>query len=288
MDLEFLPVKLREKTDMCRSERLSELRVRAGFPLIGYIDGVKVYFSENGATLDRKGAVFCDENDVAYIINSVTERSLYAFNERIKQGYLTTKSGVRIGIAGECVSDGGQVLTIKNIRSLNIRIPHEVKNCSKMIFDKLFNAGIKNTLIISPPSKGKTTILKDLARKLNDCVSVPILIIDERGEFESVTGENIDTIKFSDKFYALNYAIRSMAPHIVITDELQKKEDWKSAENAVHGGIKIIASCHGQDIADLKSKEYFKENVFERYVVLDAEKSAGTVKGIYKADFCII
>lgn len=288
VNFDFLPLKFRRAVEKCKSEGLSELRVRTGFPLIGYIYGVKAYFSDNGETLDRTKAIICDDKDISDIIVNVTEHSLYAFNDRLKQGYLTTKTGVRIGVAGECVSDCGQVVTIKNVSSLNVRIPHEIKDCSKKIFDRLFLSGIKSTLIVSAPSKGKTTILKDLARKLDEFYALPILVIDERGEFESVFGENIDKIRFSDKFYALNYAIRSMSPHIVITDELQTREDWKSAENAVNGGIKIIASCHGKDKEDLKHKEFFNENVFERYVFLDADKKAGTVKCVCDSEFNIL
>ena len=53
---------------------------------------------------------------------------------------------------------------------------------------------------------------------------------------------------------------------------------------AAFSGVKIIASCHGKDITDLQNKDFFIKNVFERYVVLDAQKSAGTVKGFYDCD----
>ena len=94
-----------------------------------------------------------------------------------------------------------------------------------------------------------------------------------------------DSIKYSDKNYAFNIGIRSMSPQIVITDELQTEKDWNCVERAVTDGVKIIASCHGNCIDDIKNKPYFNRNFFERYVVLDGEKSAGTVKGIFDMDF---
>lgn len=288
ISLSFLPQKIcaaLKKTDF---DSLSELRLRTGYKIFGIFNGKKNYITENGTSLNKTEAFTCSETDIKEIVNNVTERSLYAFNDRLKQGFLTTKDGVRIGICGDCVFEKNNILTIKKFSSLNVRIPHEIKNCSEKIYNKLFLKEVFNTLIISPPSKGKTTILKDLARKFNDYTDFSVLIIDERGEFYGVTGENIDVMKYSDKDYALSCGVRSMSPDIVITDELQTENDWKSAEHASTDGIKIIASCHGRSIEDIKNKEFFNNKVFERYVLLDAVKPSGTLKGIYDMDFKLL
>ena len=288
LNLNFLSEHLKSAIGKTDLKALSEIRLRIGFPIFGVFNGKKAYISESGPTLNKSNAIICSGQDVFKCIELTTEKSLYAFNDRLKQGFLTTKDGVRIGVAGDCVLEGDKIITIKNISSLNIRIPHEIKDCSQKIYNKLFLNEIYNTLIVSPPSKGKTTILKDLARKFNTYTDYSIMIIDERGEFANVSGENIDLIRFSNKFYALNYGIRSMSPQIVITDELQSKDDWQSANTAAFSGVKIIASCHGKDITDLQHKDFFIKNVFERYVVLDANKSAGTVKGFYDCDLNVI
>lgn len=288
VNLNFLPPKIYNALNKTDTDTLSELRLRTGFPIFGIFNGKKLYLAEDGATLDKNRSIICGQDVVSDTIGSATERSLYAFNDRLKQGFITTRDGVRIGVAGECVFDNDKIITIKKISSLNIRVPHEIKNCSSVIFRKLFLKTIYNTLIISPPAKGKTTLLKDLARKFNDNTDYSVLVIDERGEFNSVSGENIDVIKYSNKIYALSYAIRSMSPQIVITDELQSKDDWKTAEQAAYSGVKIIASCHGKDTTDLRSKDFFNKNVFDRYVVIDADKPAGIIKGIYDKDFNVI
>ena len=288
LNLNFLSEPLKSAVAKTDVKALSEIRLRVGFPIFGVFNGKKIYISENGLTLNKSDAITCTGQDVSKCIEYATEKSLYAFNDRLKQGFLTTKDGVRIGVAGDCVVEDDKIITVKNISSLNIRIPHEIKDCSQKIYNKLFLNDVFNTLIVSPPSKGKTTILKDLARKFNAYTDQSIMIIDERGEFANVSGENIDAIKFSNKFYALNYGIRSMSPRIVITDELQSKDDWQSAKTAAFSGVKIIASCHGKDISDLKNKDFFIKNVFERYVVLDANRPAGTVKDFYDSDLNII
>ena len=286
--LDFLPLRLEHAVKNTETDVLSELRLRIGFPVFGIYNGVKAYLTDEGATLDKSSAIICGQGDITETINNATERSLYAFNDRLKQGFITTTDGVRIGVAGECVFDNDKIITIKKISSLNIRIPHEIKGCASTVYNKIFLKNLYNTLLISPPAKGKTTILKDLARKFNAEKDYSVLIIDERGEFNGINGENIDVIKYSNKIYALSYAIRSMSPQIVITDELQSKSDWESAAQAAADGIKIIASCHGRNVNDLLHKVFFVKNVFERYVVIDADKPAGTIKNIYDKDFNVI
>lgn len=285
MNFEFLPSRIR--TAICDNDisSLSEMRLRIGFPIFCVNNGKTYYFKDGKMVTGFRFSEVCTKSDITEIIEKVTEKSLYAFHERIKQGYLTTKDGIRIGLAGECVVDKGSVLTIREISSLNIRVPHEISGCSDLIYEKIFKEDIFNTLIVSPPSKGKTTILKDLIRKFDQNKGKQILVIDERGEFCSIRGKNIDAVKFCDKNFALKYALRSMSPEVVFTDELQTENDWKCAKNAVFGGVKLIASCHGKNIEDLKNKEFFDKNVFERYVFLDENKSAGTLKSIYNGDF---
>ena len=288
VNLSFLPQKIQDSLKAVDLSDCSEIRLRANYPVFLLKKGKKLYLKDGGTTLDKLKAITCTYSDLSETVLNITERSLYAFNDKLKKGFLTTKDGVRIGLCGECVFDNGNIVTIKKFTSLNVRIPHEIKDCSLEIYRKIFSNGIFNTLIISPPAKGKTTILKDLAQKLNDNTDKSILIIDERGEFGGVVGENIDLIRYSDKGFAFNIGVRSMSPNIVITDELRDEKDWHSVENAATDGINIIASCHGRSIEDVKNKPFFSKNVFQRYVVLDDKLSAGTVKVILDKDFFAI
>ncbi len=285
MDFDFMP--LRYRTSLSNNiEIFYEVRLRKDFPVkVKCLHGLK-YLTYNGISDFANNAIICNEDDIKQIISSVTEHSLYAHNDRIKQGFLITKDGIRIGLAGECVFDNNNIITVKNFTSLNIRIPHEVKGCSDKIFPIITKKkGVFNTLIISPAMLGKTTILKDLARKLSKQNIGNILIIDERGEFCKIREENVDIISFSDKLYAFDFGLRSMSPNIVITDELSSKLDWEYVEKASRSGVNIIASCHALSINDVKRKKFFNEKVFERYVVI---KDIGEIENIYDEAFNII
>ncbi len=279
--LSFLPSKIRLFLNEFDLSKIYEIRMRTGYK-------IKIKYADSIINL-ANGQVICDKNDIIDTIKNITENSLYAFNESLKKGFLTTRYGVRVGVAGECVYDNGQIITIKNISSLNIRVPHFINDCSKNFFEYIYNERIKNSLIISPPFYGKTTILKDLILKINLLDKYNILIVDERNEFCALKGENIDSIKYCNKNYAFSYGIRSMAPDVIITDELTSKEDWKAIENAIYSGVKVIASCHGDDVFHVKNKDVFINGLFERYVVLDSENGqAGIIKKIYNGDLSLL
>lgn len=285
MDFNFFPIKIKNAIYKVDIQRLFEIRLRTGFVVKINVNGQVCYLTENGASLLKENGIVCERQDIDYVIERVTENSIYAFNEQIKKGFLTSKEGIRIGLGGDCVFDNEKIITIKNMSSLNFRIPHEVFACSKQIEKYIYNEqSVYNSLIISPPFCGKTTILKDLCFNFDIKLNKTILIIDERGEFSKVNGENIDKIRYSDKLYAFGYALRSLSPQIVVTDELSTVSDWTCAENAVNAGVKIVASIHADSINQVIDKPFFNKNVFERYFLLNSLGFFSELKAVYDKD----
>ncbi len=287
MDLSFLPNEIKNALNNVDMSKVKQIRLRLNFPIIlDFLSG-KSYLGKRGQSILKSESLICKDNYIKQIIDTVTENSIYKHNEKIKQGYLSYGQ-VRIGLGGECVFDGDKIITIKNINSLNIRLPHNVNDCAKELYNIIKNQNnILNSLIISPPAIGKTTMLKDLALKINnDCLG-SLLIIDERGEFEEINGENIDKLSFSNKDYAFNNALRSLSPEIVITDELSNDSDWSCAKKASVSGVRIIASCHGESIEDVKNNPLLVKGVFKRYLVLDS-KNLGVIKTVFNENFMVI
>ncbi len=279
--LSFLPNKYQNYLKQIDLLKLYEIRLRENYK-------VKINVDNNFLDL-AKGQVVCLREDIDEILKNVTESSLYAYNDCLKNGFLTTKKGVRIGVAGECVYDSGNVITIKNISSLNIRVPHIIIGSAKNIYQVVLDKGINSTLIISPPFYGKTTMLKDLILMLNSTKKYNLLVVDERNEFCEIKGEFIDCIKYCSKEYAFSYGIRSMSPDVIITDELMGLNDWKSVETAINSGVKVIASCHGKDLYNVINKQSFISGLFERYVVINSLiGQAGIVDKIYDGEYKII
>ena len=128
-------------------------------------------------------------DDIKYIMVKISNYSLYAFEQQIKQGYITMKGGHRIGLAGECVMENGEIKTIRNISSVNIRMCKEIIGASKKVMPYIVSCGnVLNTLIISPPKCGKTTMLRDITKNISNgsinlnLAGKKVTVIDERSE----------------------------------------------------------------------------------------------------------
>ncbi|SQB99727.1 sporulation stage III, protein AA [Clostridium paraputrificum] len=231
--------------------------------------------------------------DIKYILQRISNYSLYAYEEEIRQGFITIRGGHRVGLAGECVMDNGKVKTIRNISSLNIRICREILGCSKKVMKYIVeDKKVLNTLIISPPKCGKTTILRDIARNLSDR-GKKISIIDERSEIaasylgvpQMKVGIRTDVLDNCLKSEGLIMAIRSLSPEIIICDEIGTLKDIEALIMAFNSGVNIIVTLHGESIDDLTNRSVFKEllenNVVERVILLSNREGVGTVENVY-------
>lgn len=292
--------KLFNKLDL---SKLYEIRLRRNCPIVINYNGKNVHLLTEGLFQGEK--VYVNTQIIEKILRRATENSLYAYNNQLKQGYITAKGGVRIGVAGETVpSENLLPVTIKNVNSLNIRIPHEVSGCSKHIFKFIYSldTGIKNTLIISPPGAGKTTILRDIACKLTTDVNriYNVLIVDERfeiaacvdGDAKLNVGYNTDIISGSTKKFGFSNGVRVLKPDVIITDELMNEDDSQACINAINSGVKVIASIHAKNHIEVLNKKSFsmliKDRYFERIIVLSNEKGPGTCEMIYDQELkCI-
>lgn len=279
--------------------QLCEIRLRAFKPVVVYLKSKPYFLSKNGITTNINEAIVVDKENIEEIIYRASEFSLYAVNEEVKNGFITLENGIRIGIAGTAVFEKNELKTVKNFSSINIRIPHIVKDCSLLAFKYIFAENLlRNTLVISPPGAGKTTFLKDIAYQFSvRNYAVNILVVDERGEIASVKNDGrsfldcnfCDVISFMPKNLAINFGIRSLSPNLILTDEVASNEDVNSLFYAGNCGVKVIASVHASSLLELKNKPEFerllKEKFFSRFVILSLNDGPGTYEGIYDENF---
>lgn len=214
--------------------------------------------------------------DMMHILEKITQNSIYAYREQITNGYITVKGGHRIGIVGSCVIENNKVTNVKNITSMNIRIANEIHGAAEKILDQIINMRqnqIYNTLIVSPPGKGKTTILRDLIRNLSTGVErynymgQTIGVVDERGEIAATyqgiaqndLGQRTDVIENVSKARGIEILIRSMAPQIIACDEISSKEDIEAIQRAFASGVKGIFTMHGNSIEDVRKNKHINE-----------------------------
>ena len=245
-------------------EQIYEIRIKIGKPILVY--------SKYGENIVNYVPT---KEDMKSLIQKISNYSLYAYEEDIRQGFITIKGGHRIGIAGECVMEKGEVKTIRNISSINIRVCSEVIGCSDKLIKYIYSQKenrIFNTIIISPPKCGKTTILRDIARNISNGMNSiglygrKVAVIDERSEIgachfgipQNDLGMRTDILDNCLKKEGMIMAIRSLSPDILICDEIGTKGDVEALLMAFNSGVNIITSIHGFTIEDLyKRKVYF-------------------------------
>ncbi len=278
-----------EKVNM---RAVNEIRLRSYKPVVLNVSGKNFFMSEMGVTSNIKNALYASKIIIEDVIFRASECSIYSVNEQIKKGFIVTDEGVRLGIGGNLIVENGQVKTMSGFSSCNIRIPHAVKNCSLVALPFILkNDTIENTLIISPPSCGKTTFLRDFVSQLSERnLALNVLLLDERGELDcGINSSFTDKICFSSKKMGFENGIRSLAPDIIITDELGQEEDIEAIRYACTCGVKIMASTHSESIESFSKKSLFekliKEKIFKRYVVLSKRNGPGTLEGVYDENF---
>ncbi len=287
--LKCLPTQLAKLILEHNIQKLEEIRIRANKPVILKLGQVEIVLNYTITT-----------NEIIGILQNICNNSIYTYQNQICNGFITLPGGNRVGIAGNVVIKDGQVSNISYIYSLNFRISHQINGASDNILKYVLdteNNTIFNTLIVSPPGAGKTTIIRDLAKRISNGINeinfrgLDVSIIDERGEIAAMTkgiifndvGIRTDVLDNVPKSIGIRMAVRSMAPKVIIADEIGNKDDVNIINYAICSGVKCIFTAHGSDMEDLlKNNEINKIinlQLFSKIIFLD-EKQKGKIKNV--------
>ncbi len=266
---------------------IQELRIRVGQPL-KILSANKWFFLFNDQLSSNTFGKKFTKDEIEQLLFLACDKSIYAYNSQITNGFLSIEDGVRIGVSGTVTFIDDKIYAIKNVNSLNIRIPHNICGCGEKVFPYIIKP-ICNTLIASPPGCGKTTLLRDLVR-LFFVNNYNLLVADERNEIAAVNngvsafGLNCaDIFTYCSKKYAFDVGIRAMSPQILFCDEISKN-DLPTINNCINSGVYIVCTIHSGNIGQIKQK--LEGNaVFDKYVVLSDRQGVGTVEGIYDSNF---
>jgi len=274
-------------------EKLYEIRLRAGRPMFLIYDGGECFLRTRG-----QEPYLVTREDLKETLEYVSGYSLYAYEDEIRQGYMSVQGGHRVGVTGKVILDGDQIRGMKYISCINLRLAHEIRGCADPVMGYIRKENwTAHTLLISPPRCGKTTLLRDMIRQLSNgfgkIPGVTVGVVDERSELagcyqgipQNDLGIRTDVLDGCPKAHGMQMLIRSMSPSVVAVDELGREEDFKAVESVIYSGCKLIATAHGASLEEIFSTPFFgrlrKMKVFERYILLGKEQRAGTIRGIY-------
>lgn len=292
--LKYFPDKIEKKIAeeiLDKMDRLEEIRLRVQRPIIlKFSDGDKII----------KYTVTTEE--ILSCLQMICENSIYTYQNQISEGFITIKGGHRVGIAGSCVIEQGKVININYIYSLNFRIARQVLGSSQKLLKHVLNLeenNVYNTLIIAPPGAGKTTVLRDLIRQISSGIkemkfkAINVGVVDERGEIAGLykgipqndIGVKTDVMENVHKSIGIRMLIRSMAPKVIVADEIGNKDDIEAINYAVCSGCRGIFTAHGGSMEDIMLnpvlKNLMNQHVFERLIFLDTMQK-GNIREVYE------
>ena len=279
--------------------RVHEIRLRTGAPLQLVCQKGEYFPDEEGRARREPGqGIQVSERDLKETMDYIGNYSLYAYEDEIRQGFLTVQGGHRVGIAGKTVIENGRVKGISHISCINLRISHSVEGCANLVMPYLWEGReFCHTLIISAPRCGKTTLLRDVIRQISDgserYPGITVGVVDERSEIagsylgvaQNHVGIRTDVLDGCPKAEGMMMLIRSMSPDVVAVDEIGTQADLYALESVLNCGCKVLATVHGNSMEDVRKKpllgDLVDRHVFERYILLSGKEKPGTVQAIF-------
>lgn len=209
--------------------------------------------------------------DLQTVLEKATGASVHAVESSLSAGYIAVRGGIRIGLCGSAVMKGERLCGVRRLSSVSIRIPHEPERCAAREAECLKELGFPSTLIISPPGYGKTTCMRSLIRYASDC-GYRISVADERGELAAVwdgqaqfeVGSHTDVFSSAPKAEAATLLLRAMNPDILAMDEISAADDVRAICEAAGCGVRVFATAHARDVADMLRRPIYREMINER------------------------
>ena len=270
-------------------DKLYEIRLRVGRPLFLTYDGGECFLRKPG-----QEQYLVTTEDLKETLEYVTGYSLYAYEDEIRQGFISVQGGHRVGVTGKVVLDRGRIMGMKYISCINVRLAHEVVGCADPVMPYIRKRDwVAHTLIVSPPRGGKTTLLRDIIRQLSNgkekFPGMTVGVVDERSELagsyqgvpQNDLGMRTDVLDGCPKAEGMQLLIRSMSPTVVAVDELGKEEDFRAVESVIHCGCTLLATAHGNSLEDIMEQPFFQKlknmQIFERYIILGRQNRNGRI-----------
>lgn len=284
--------KIIEELNEAVIENIQEIRLRKNKPVVIVMNGESSFLTVNSKTtyIVSSNCVIPSENELVDTVNKMSGYSMHTQTQNIANGFITLKNGARVGLSGTAVCEDEHIKSVKDINSINIRIPRNKVNISDAVFDYFQKQRLRNILIVGPPNCGKTTMLKDIAYQLSSGRMgkyYKVCIVDERNEISAsdFSGPNTDVLSGFMKDKGITIAMRTLSPDFIICDEISGTNEVLKIIEGMNSGIKFVLSLHSSDLEELKRKKTFNilvnEADFDSVVLMSDSRNPGKISNIF-------
>lgn len=231
--------------------RVQELRLRIGCAVAFTVQGRQCAASVLPGCPPALAAMRLDALQIEEIFYTLCNGSVHTHERELAEGYLTTAAGNRVGVAGQFVQREGQSIALQKVTSLNLRIARNCAICLPPELDKLLEQHFTGLLVVGEPGSGKTTLLRTIARTLAERQRL-VAVVDERGELFPPEQPllPLERIGGVDKARAVQMALRTLAPQVILLDELGSLEETMALEQGFFSGVEFVASVHAATLED--------------------------------------